>query len=273
MAHVLSDADARILWADTRRRRAVECSVCLNDGFLIDDFLEFRERLIHVPPCGDRRHAVCEDCLLAIDCSKCPTCKVQWGPSSAVLTCSRCGAEHADQGRRAQRCPTCKTTRCILCESVPCRCPLVEVFSRYEWNTLKDRPMYVWEPSASAAVARVPKCPKCGIEVHKDGGCNEISHCGVHFCYECGFTTVPTETSVPQRHWAPFGSCLHVPPDAAPAAAPRPDVSWAELHSQSAAPSPRLDPSLSPFQILSPFQTQTQNQSPRGLPRRIRPDD
>ncbi len=39
-------------------------------------------------------------------------------------------------------------------------------------------------------------CPKCGAFVEKSVACNQMSHCGVKWCYLCGMQTLPTEDAL-----------------------------------------------------------------------------
>ena len=54
------------------------------------------------------------------------------------------------------------------------------------------------------------RCPKCDAWVQKSVACNEMSHCGVKWCYCCGKQTLPNETLLMDHfgHQCPrFESC------------------------------------------------------------------
>ncbi len=48
-------------------------------------------------------------------------------------------------------------------------------------------------------------CPRCQVKIRKTSQCNSISHCGLHICYVCRFTT--TEPFIPLEHWDDHGRC------------------------------------------------------------------
>ena len=47
------------------------------------------------------------------------------------------------------------------------------------------------------------QCPKCNAYIQKSGECNEMSHCGIKWCYCCGRQTLPNETLLFDH----FGKC------------------------------------------------------------------
>jgi hypothetical protein len=74
----------------------------------------------------------------------------------------------------------CGTHMCWRCRSEP-HAPL-SCSGQLAWAFVdQDRRNVAW------TFANTTKCPKCKVNVEKNGGCNHIScNCGCHFCWACG---------------------------------------------------------------------------------------
>jgi TRIAD3 protein (E3 ubiquitin-protein ligase RNF216) len=113
----------------------------------------------------------------------------QFGDNLLLFTCPDCGFAAAlpDASVRVFVCPvrTCEAEACVGCREaphIPLRCD--EAKQKRIDDLAKDKERVIGEEKMTAGLVRT--CPKCGVGIVKDDGCNKITcACGTLVCYVC----------------------------------------------------------------------------------------
>lgn len=197
---MMIDDDELILLHESRLRRLQccggTCGICLN----------YKPLEIGIGGCA--QHLTCSECKLLASQSEvktCPSCPI--ARCALHLECEQCKTtfflDGPAKGERLEfvQCPTCsasfmpKLSRFVTHGVGVYTNFVTEQDSQHQNRLLADSQHRVW-------------CPTCKTALERDGGCNELWHCGVEtVCAGCGAMKFRFETSF----WNHFKECSEIP--------------------------------------------------------------